>query len=264
MTAADTIARMGPNSFRASDSRVIAPLLEGRLNLQEWFDSEGSTLKKTGKLTARLICVENTRYFVKRYRAGNFLQVMFGVDKALNVYRHSAVLVQAGLPVVEALAYIREGRRLAPVASYLVSRSLEEMTDLRHFSESAAFEGLAANEEFFASIARDLARLHQMGYCHGDLKWANIMVQAASLQYTFVDLDGLRKPWLFSASFFAKDLARFILNAREKGIQESVVNNFVSCYSRERGLDSVSLMKKIERCYQKLLRRHRKTYGVDI
>jgi 3-deoxy-D-manno-octulosonic acid kinase len=255
---------LGGNLYRFRDRAVIASLIDGNCSVEGWFRHEATTLKtNANKTTTNLFKQGNRRYFGKRYQSHGFVRDLLRRDRALRVYLHSLTLEQAGLPIARPLAYIREGRWKTLALSYFVCEALEDMQDLRYLADAEEGTELLEDENFFLSMAGDLARLHQLGYCHGDMKWANIMVDARTREYRFVDLDGLHKPLSRQSALYAKDLARFIMNAREKKLAESMIDKFVGSYARARSLEIAALNSQVSRSYDKLLRRHRRQYGVD-
>ena len=255
---------LGRNFFRFRDGAVLASLIDGTTSIADWFCHEAVTLKtNANKTTTRLFTQSGRKYFGKRYQSNSFVRDFLRRDRALTVYMHSLTLEQEGLPIAKPLAYIREGRWKNPALSYFVCEALEEMEDLRNLANMEVYKEFMVDENFFVSIAHDLARLHQLGFCHGDMKWANIMVNPGTHEYRFVDLDGLREPLPGQSALYAKDLARFILNAREKKLAESMIEKFVSSYALARSQDIAVLTDQISRSYDKLLRRHRRQYGVD-
>jgi tRNA A-37 threonylcarbamoyl transferase component Bud32 len=95
-----------------------------------------------------------------------------------------------------------------------------------------------------------VARLHNTGFVHKDLKWGNFLwVPSEQGRIILTDLDHIEKSG--AAEKQGKDLARFILSALEFQMGWEVAEFLVNCYFDSRkvrpaGLEK-SLAKRIER-----------------
>ena len=109
-----------------------------------------------------------------------------------------------------------------------------------------------------------LVALHRAGFAHGDMKWANLMVDDVSRELILIDLDGVRRPRLFRNKRFGRDLARFILNARELGVAPENIDALLVMYARARGRSVQQVRADLRPAYNKLARRHRDKYGSTV
>jgi tRNA A-37 threonylcarbamoyl transferase component Bud32 len=85
---------------------------------------------------------------------------------------------------------------------------------------------------------KQLAALHMRGWTHGDYKWGNVLVALdaeKSIEGIYiVDLDGVKKNGAKNDAR-GRDLARFIVNAEDYGVDESLVRGFVDAYAKATG-----------------------------
>ncbi len=260
MAVSEQHFRRGALSGRYRDARPLTELLTGELEVAAWFDRCDAELKATPKLSARLLRDgAGGLSFAKAYylRGARRLAALCGRDHARRVYRHSAALLAAGVPVPTPLAYLRDGRR----AAYYLCEALTAATDLRALLDAGEFDALDMRHALLARIADTLARLHRAGFAHGDMKWANIMVEPAGGQLWLIDLDGLARPRWQREQRYARDLARFLVNAREFGLAEARIEAFVERYAAQRGLAVAAVWQRVQAPYDKLAARHRAKYG---
>lgn len=126
-------------------------------------------------------------------------------------------------------------------------------------------EGRAELEQKIVEAAAvNLALLHQHGWVHGDYKWTNLMVtaleQAETYEVLLIDLDGgARRAHKPAAK--GRDIARFIVNARDNGSPKVVEEWFFRGYSEVSGEQMESVIEMAAPSITKLQKRHRRKYG---
>ena len=233
--------------------------------LRQWLTS-GVEIKVSRKVEARLIKDEKGRaWFVKRYHSRSLLRLalsMLGRNRAQRVFALSCRLLRAGVMVPPPSAYMvsRQGGQLN---SLFICEGLETGKDLRNHYFDDRFESLGGAHKVMEEAAELAARLHSNGYVHYDLKWANFMVDNNGSFY-LIDLDGTRRPRFATFRKSCRDVARFLVNAREFGLPESDIRYWLSCYAMKRGVSIAKIEKKMTPYYRKFVRRHRKKYNVTI
>jgi tRNA A-37 threonylcarbamoyl transferase component Bud32 len=123
-------------------------------------------------------------------------------SRAIRALRMGLELEAAGIPTARALAAATVRQAGWPSRAYLVTelvpgaRTLQKVlatpdTDLRHLAEA---------------LADLLAKLHEAGFSHRDLKWSNVLFDEANRPW-LIDLDGVRRCRPVTATRAAKDLA---------------------------------------------------------
>src|SRR5690606_22282105 len=95
------------------------------------------------------------------------------------------------------------------------------------------------------------ARLHNGGFVHGDMKWPNLMLGPdGGLMLT--DLDGMSRPRVARWQGYGRDLARFLVSAREFGVPEQAIGELVADYARQRGVEAARVWRAVTPSYDKL------------
>ena len=233
--------------------------------VKRWLTA-GREIKVSEKVEARLINDEKGHaWFVKRYRSRSLFRVLLallGWTRGGRVFELSFRLREEGVSVPQPSACLmcRDGFQLD---SWFMCEGLEGGKDLRnHFFEDR-FESLGGAQEVMRKAAEVAAQLHANGFVHYDMKWANFMVAGDGLFY-LIDLDGMRKPKIAIFTKACRDVARFVVNAREFGLPEDHVKYWLSQYSMHLGVDVADVEKGMAPFYAKFVRRHRKKYNVSV
>ena len=241
----------------------VAPLLDG-VSITAWMDGPHQLLKRTPKLDARLLHVDGRQVFVKRYLgAGLLKRVMarLGLSRARRIFRISQSMIGVGVSVPEPYAWLSEhgcGHSIY-VCEALNARDMKSVA-----SDELGLAALGGVNKVFDNVAEMLCRLHRAGFVHGDMKWPNIMVETNGDHLVLVDLDGIRRPWLSKKKRFARDLARFVIDARELGVDEKSVQYFMRAYARRVDIAEKALWDNMAPSYRKLAERHRRRYGSQL
>jgi tRNA A-37 threonylcarbamoyl transferase component Bud32 len=121
------------------------------------------------------------------------------------------------------------------IGSYLLMEEIAEATDLAAYLR----KGCSPDTDLIRQTAHLVAKLHDEGFSHRDLKETNLILSADSRVY-LIDLDGLEFVGKVDAGRAGADLARL-----EKGMAKFVCLNashrriFLRSYCRQRGLKRV-------------------------
>jgi tRNA A-37 threonylcarbamoyl transferase component Bud32 len=148
---------------------------------------------------------------------------------------HSALAMEvAGLPVARALAVAALRRRRWPVRAYLLSREIQDARTLAQLARQA----VPWPRSLVEALADLMARLHEAGFIHGDLKATNVLLTSAG-QPWLIDFDGVRQYDRVPQSRAVADLARLFSGIPEAGGQEAPMTaaRFLKRYCAGRGLD---------------------------
>lgn len=97
------------------------------------------------------------------------------------------------------------------------------------------------NSSLTGSASKLIARLHQQGLIHGDLKLSNVMVSEEELY--FVDLDGLRRSR--SSRLRARDIARFLVALAEANAELAVTRTAFTTYCQTLGVPEQTLRDRV-------------------
>ncbi len=129
----------------------------------------------------------------------NLLKDLFRPSKARRAYRQSYHLELAGVPTARPIATADRRVLGLLLKSYLL---MEEIPGARHLGQWQGDSRLGAR-----ALAELLARLHNEGFSHRDLKETNLVFDAANRLF-LIDLEGLTYLGTVPAARAALDLAR--------------------------------------------------------
>lgn len=225
--------------------------------------SSRSTSNAMIHLHAASLETSTEEVFVKQFRFKNTLHSLkhfFHRHGAQVTWKVSWYLLQHGIPVPEPVGYLLKQRGPFCLDGYFFSKAVPGCTNLG---------ALAVNEEHLRkrlgpgslteTLASDIASLHNCGVIHGDLKWTNILVHVERNELWFVDLDSAKlcggPP---GPARVARDLARFVLNGLEVGVDDSIINRFLDEYAGNRDLNRQSIDESTQRVLTKLRKRHQR------
>ncbi len=233
--------------------------IEAGVNLGHWF-KQGEFYKDDKNIQVKKLACPDGMVVAKRFLGrglSSLFKAWFGLERAPRLWKMSHLFMAIGIPIAKPLGYLLAGRGVWRRESYFFSEFASGMRDLltiakEHPERITRF----CEEKFFSDIAAYLARLHNHGYCHGDTKWANVMVAEKSNDLLFIDLDGAREVKDPMGRAILKDVSRFIVDMLEQGLDADEVRKFAKEYSNMRVLDGVSVQRKIIPHIQKALVRH--------
>lgn len=237
-------------------------LLASDLALTEWF--ERSTIVKEGDKIAAAV-LEEANVFIKQYKAVGLLQQLrsiLGFSRAKRVFNISCRLVEAGVPVAKPILLGEKNGILANESYYACRLFGEHCVDLKALYFSEQWQCID-QERLLVSIATSMANMHSASLCHGDMKWSNIVVQADGKAFWFVDLDGARATML-NKKDSGRDLARFLVNVEEFGLDQHLRQSFLLSYAAARQASVVEVEAWYQSAYNKLAARHRVKYQSKI
>lgn len=164
------------------------------------------------------------RYNFRKWR--NLFKDLFRGSKARRGFFRAMHLEAAGIPTARPLAFAEQKCCGIPTRSYLLMEEIPQATN--------PFELKGDRLREIQSLARLIARLHDAGFIHRDLKEGNILFDGRGEPH-FVDLDGVRYVRKVKDDWAISDLARLAQAAeRLPGASRSGFARFLRAYCRMR------------------------------
>lgn len=261
---------IGPFRGMVIIDSMIDQFLQDGGNPDNLMRHRAELLKSTGSTRSALVELNNSevdgkieRLYVKEFRfKGNIhsLKPLIRQHRAQVMWKISWHLLNHSIPVPEPEGYLIKRRGPFCLKGYFFARvlpkcsTLDELTeDLDQFTKRFDSGGL------IGVLAQNVAKMHNSGASHSDLKWSNILVHREKNELWFVDLDGAklhrRMP---SPKAVTRDLGRFMLSGLEAGIDEATMDKFLDAYAFHRKVTRNSFDKSTRRILEKLKGRHEK------
>jgi tRNA A-37 threonylcarbamoyl transferase component Bud32 len=153
------------------------------------------------------VCLQDFRWNLKRIILSPFRK-----SRGERIWRYAGFISQRGVSVLEPLLFLEVKKGFFVIRSVIVTPWLEEKIDLGRIVGSEELQQDYDVDTLLDRAVRMTARLHNLGFLHGDLKWSNFFVTGENLQKLILtDLDGLK--YCNSQVLQGKDYARFVLSA---------------------------------------------------
>jgi len=232
------------------------------------FQHSGSLLKSSSSTRSALVDPDSVSgdvvskgLYVKEFRykgVVHSLKHLFGKHRAQVMWKVSWHLLKHSIPVPEPEGYLLKQKGPICPGGYYFSKalrrcpSLHELTeDLDQLNERLDSGGLSL------VAAHCVAALHDSGATHGDLKWANILVNEKENNLWLIDLDASRiHGGQLGPKGIARDLARFVLSGLEAGINGAILAGFLGHYAQRRNLKLIDIEGPMMNILKKLRKRH--------
>ncbi len=239
--------------------------LDSGLTPEEWFRCNIFNIKSDEKKESGIINISSSKaVFVKRFFINNTWQkILYALykDQALQTFKLSLDMASAGIPIPRPLAVIRDPERKKK-AVYLLSEALSNYRTLK--KTITDFKNPVQVQDVLDYLAGLLARMHNAGFFHGDMKWKNIMIDARSNNSAcFIDLDTAGRLISRRDRRYARDLARFCIDIQESLPQQGQDQRFIMSYSRFAARTPQAIMEHIQPYHMKIAAKHRTKYGID-
>jgi len=206
--------------------------------------------------------------FLKAYRPYRWLGVLKDAvrpSKALRALVMSGELERAGLAAARVLA-AGERRRFGFLRGAFLVTAEVDAPDLREFMGALAADGsVKAKHRFLSMLGRHVARLHEAGFCHGDLVPTNVRVRGGSAEPEIVLLDndrtciGSRPVGLREARRNLVQLNRFVV----KGLTAADRWRVFYAYCASRHLDHDEARRLGRWVINKTIERRRRFDGIE-
>lgn len=158
-------------------------------SLSAVFEAKGEQLTKAPLSTVIRLTIEGRRYYVKRY-AGNGknprrrwfgLRGLIAPQRVKKEWQNLLIFRALGIPTATLVGYGLERRLGSFVRGALITEELPNTLDMGHLAQS---NDVRMNDRrWVADVLRQVAfharTLHAAGFVHNDLKWRNLLVDAA-------------------------------------------------------------------------------------
>jgi len=227
----DNIQNREPNEwFNIINSAVEAPL--------EIIKADGMKQSlKVNIIPWGALYMEEFRWNLKR-----ILLSPFRASRAKRIWTFSHYLIKHQVLVPEPVIFFEIKKLIFVTKTYLATRWIDQGFDLGRLvsGEDIAYD---YNLESILYHGVDMiAKLHNLGFMHGDLKWSNLFyIFGNQSRVILIDLDSIKR--CFSPYQQGRDFARFILSALEYQYGDNLVEDLINRYMTGRGLRKSSVEK---------------------
>jgi len=150
--------------------------------------------------------------------------------RAERAFKHGVAMELAGVPTPRVVAVGVDRRWRWPVRAYLL---MEYVAHSRTLGQLLAQQDRVTPKQT-RQLADIMARLHQAGFTHRDLKASNLLFNAQG-EPCFIDLDGVRRHRAVTRARAIKDLTRLARECLAKGLA-GAAPWFLKHYCSQRGL----------------------------
>jgi len=236
------------------------PLIElGSDSHLEAFASRRVKIKQAQGREAFLSTLDSgEKIFCKEYQEQGILALLrsklYG-SRAASGHQKCLDFFNTGALTASPLGYLVKRTALFSRVSYQFIAFIENSITLDKVLKEQ--HSAADRQPIITELVQALLKIHQHGFCHGDLKLRNILVKDTALY--FIDLDS------FSAIGWRKtaqtDMAWLIVGLSEAGCVNEDVDFFLRTYCQQGGLDRHVLVKKIRPLIAKFQCRHKRRHG---
>lgn len=187
---------------------------------------------------------------------------IFRMHRAQILWRNSWNLLRYGVNVPEPAGYLLHQVGPSCRGAYFFAEALTECDNLGNLARNFAELNQRLDQGgLIETLALTVASMHNRGVIHGDLKWSNIMVHLKENKVWFIDLDAAEIYRIMPVSSrIARDVARFVLNGMEVGIDTSIVDRFLDQYAIQRKLSRHSIERPVAKMLRMLQKKHHKKY----
>jgi tRNA A-37 threonylcarbamoyl transferase component Bud32 len=228
-------ARHGNLEWHVRRSRLNDRLVGALENPDEWLRTRARLFKgferssTVGAADGIVIKRANFR------KALNLLKDLFRASRSARAFQYARRLDAIGVATPRAVAMSEKRCCRFLLTSYFVT---EEIVNARHLGEYLASVS-RPDDMLIRRLADLIARLHNGGFSHRDLKESNILLDE-NLRPYLIDLDGLGFFRKVLDSRAASNLERFLRGmAKYNSVTRRERLIFLLCYCRVRGLKRV-------------------------
>lgn len=195
--------------------------------------NQGFVCKRGSRGYAVAVRLAGLDCFVKHYRPLGFRYRFlnaFRESRALRAWKVSRHLQALGVAVPRPFFCVEWRRWRLLGDAYLATEFVAGGTDLLTWWENASS---AERIPVLAECARVIGTLHARGWCHGDLKWRNLLVKCEEkVNVVLVDIDAAERcRWLRKRRVTA-DVARFLRDFQRVSASPAEVDGFLAEWRR--------------------------------
>lgn len=146
------------------------------------------------------------------------------------------------IDVPEPLILIEVKKLLFTTKTYVATRWIKDSIKLDSVASQEETRSFFDLRSILCQSVDAIARLHNSGFIHGDLKWSNILVlNSRTPKIILTDLDALRRSSSVSAQ--GKDFARFLIVPERYSLSKTTIEYLIERYLLNRDA-SLSFLEK--------------------
>lgn len=221
-------------------------------DLRRWMYDNARIVKHNQYSLVGLLDLAGELNYLKLYQSKSLLQsasFRLGWGRAVHSFDVSQQLAERGVPVPRPRACLQGGKHLL-----LLKQGLGDTVDLN----SLWLQGMEREAQlaWMQRCGDALGLMHSEGFAHGDAKWTNLLCQRERVW--LVDLDGVRRD---NGAAMSRDIARFVLNAEDRELDQDGFGVFLDSYCRRTGLAQDDVIASLGAPLKKLRQRHLQQYG---
>lgn len=143
--------------------------------------------------------------------------------------------------------------------AWYICAAVEETVTLQEVIQGAAAD-CETKSMLCERATKELIRLHEAGVVHGDFKWGNLLVKK-DRGIVITDLDSARCRRFVGPAAAAKDLARFLVNGLEHGLNQGWALSIIGRYAAERRMSAEEMTARLQPLIARVSRAHQQKYG---
>lgn len=166
---------------------VDAAAMERFADLDAVFALEGEIVAKDSTTRTARVEVNGRNYYVKRYHGlgKKPLRRWFGTPRVQLEWENLQRFADWGIPTARLVAYGLESQGGRFVRGALITAEIPDTTDLGKLARShdPILQSQSWRDGVSAQVADIARRMHGRRFVHGDLKWRNLLVDAAGKVY---------------------------------------------------------------------------------
>jgi tRNA A-37 threonylcarbamoyl transferase component Bud32 len=170
-----------------------------------------------------------------RWNLSRIILSPFRLSRAKRIWTFSDYLIKNQILVPEPVIFFEIQKLIFVTKTYIATRWIEQGFD---FGRLVSGKDIAYDYNFESILYHGvdmIAKLHNLGLMHGDLKWSNLFyIFDKESRIILIDLDSVKR--CSSPYQQGRDFARFILSALEFQYDDNLVEELINRYLKGRGL----------------------------
>ncbi len=250
------------NAYCAGKLSTNSPLpafIAAHENFDKWYDCTAfinANKQPYNKMYHTFGSAEDQTIFCKYYLQKQFTEKIYDrlahSNRAQRAHERICKLQDLGVNTPDSFGYLRSDTR-----SYLFLQIIDGFNDLRHYQETPDSHEKLPLRALIDKALEQLVCLHNSGYCHGDFKWPNILLNESSGEIMLIDFDGVR--YQFNRKLprsYVKDVARFLVSCDEGGLAKEHITYVMQRYAQLRGLSVAVIERAVKPHYAEITQKH--------
>ncbi len=192
------------------------------------------------------------KYYLQKQLTEKLYDRLTSGNRAQRAHERICKLQNLGVNTPDSLGYLRSDTR-----SYLFLQIIDGFNDLRHYQETPDCHDQLPLPTLIDKALVQLVCLHNSGYCHGDFKWPNILLNESSGEIMLIDFDGVR--YQLNRKLprsYVKDVARFLVSCSEGGLAEEHQAYVLQRYAQMRQLNVAAVERAVKPRYVEITQKH--------